>query len=218
MGGVWERQIRTVRSVLAVLLEKNGQQLDDETLRTLMSEVMAIVNGRPLTHDLDDPDLVPLNPSRLLTGKSKIIMPPPGTFQRQDLYCRRQWRRVQHLADQFWQRWRKEYLQNLQARPKWNDERVNLQVGDVVIIKDDNAPRNQWSLGRVEETIASDDELVRQAKIRMATRWLDKNGRRMQDIRFLERPITKLVVLVKNNQEEVSEHTEEGTDPVTANG
>ena len=202
MGGVWERQIRTVRSVLAVLLEKNGQQLDDETLRTLMSEVMAIVNGRPLTHDLDDPDLVPLNPSRLLTGKSKIIMPPPGTFQRQDLYCRRQWRRVQHLADQFWQRWRKEYLQNLQARPKWNDERVNLQVGDVVIIKDDNAPRNQWSLGRVEETIASDDDLVRQAKVRIATKWIDRKGRRMEEPRFLDRPISKLVLLVKHPQEE----------------
>ena len=39
MGGVWERQIRTVRSVLFSLLASNGSQLDDESLRTLMCEV-----------------------------------------------------------------------------------------------------------------------------------------------------------------------------------
>ena len=61
MGGCWERQIRTVRSVLAALLEKNSKQWDDEALQTLMSEVMAIINGRPLTYDVDDPDQVPLN-------------------------------------------------------------------------------------------------------------------------------------------------------------
>ena len=38
----------------------------------------------------------------------------------------------------------------------------------------------------------------------------------MEEPRFLERPITKLVVLLKSNQE-VSEHTEEDIDPVIAN-
>ena len=32
MGGVWERQIRSVRNVLSSLLQKNGRQLDDESL------------------------------------------------------------------------------------------------------------------------------------------------------------------------------------------
>lgn len=36
MGGVWERQIGTVRKVLAGLLNENGNHLDDEDLRTLM--------------------------------------------------------------------------------------------------------------------------------------------------------------------------------------
>ena len=45
MGGVWERQIRTVRSVLGPLLDNHGSQLDDESLRTLMVESEAIVNS-----------------------------------------------------------------------------------------------------------------------------------------------------------------------------
>ena len=51
MGGVWERQIRTVRSVLTGLLQHHASQLDDESLRTLMIEVQAIVNSRPITTD-----------------------------------------------------------------------------------------------------------------------------------------------------------------------
>ena len=210
MGGVWERQIRTVRSVLAALLEKNGQQLDDESLRTFMAEVMAVVNSRPLTYDLDTVDLIPLNPNMILTGKSSVVMPPPGEFSHTDMYVRRRWRRVQHLANEFWSRWKKEYLQGLQSRQKWNHQRANIQVGDVVIIKDDNAPRNQWSLGRIEETKASDDGLVRQAKVRIATKWIDRKGRRMEESRFLDRPISKLVLLVKNLEED------DGTPPGTA--
>ena len=48
MGGSWERQIRTVRAVLAPLLEECGSQLDHESFRTLMKEVQAIINSRPL--------------------------------------------------------------------------------------------------------------------------------------------------------------------------
>ena len=86
----------------------------------------------------------------------------------------------------------------------------------MVIIRDDNLPRNQWLLGRVEVAKTSDDDLVRQAKIRIATRWLDKQGKRMEEPRFLERPIAKLVVLLKSNHEGLSEHREEDASPNTA--
>lgn len=49
MGSVWERQIRTVRSVLQTLLQRHGTQLDDESLRTFMVEAEAIFKSRPLT-------------------------------------------------------------------------------------------------------------------------------------------------------------------------
>ena len=52
MGGVWERQIRSVRNVLITLLHKHGQQLDDESLRTFLIESAAIVNSRPLTVEI----------------------------------------------------------------------------------------------------------------------------------------------------------------------
>ena len=149
MGGIWERQIRSVRNVLSSLLFHHGLQLDDESLRTFMCETAAIVNSRPLSvQDLNDPmSLEPLSPNHLLTMKSKVILPPLGQFQRPDLYCRKRWRRVQYLANEFWSRWRKEYLQNLQVRSKWQGLKRNARVGDIVLIRDENLPRNQWRLG-----------------------------------------------------------------------
>jgi hypothetical protein len=110
MGGVWERQIRTVRSALSALLDRHGTKLDDELLLTLMVEAEAIVNSRPLTTD-GACTLEPLTPNHLLTSKSNVVLPPPGVFQRADIYSRKRWRRVQHLANEFWDRWRKEFLQ-----------------------------------------------------------------------------------------------------------
>ena len=48
IGGAWERQIRTIRSVLKVLLERYGWRLSTTALRTALYEVMAIINCRPL--------------------------------------------------------------------------------------------------------------------------------------------------------------------------
>lgn len=113
MGGVWERQIRTVRNVMSALLSSCGSQLNDEALRTFMCEAEAIVNGRPLTVDGKTAPTEPLTPNHFLTMKSKVILPPPGNFQEADLYSRKWWRRVQHLTNEFWTRWRKEFLLSL---------------------------------------------------------------------------------------------------------
>ena len=126
MGGAWERQIRTVRSVLSPFLAQNGCQLDDETSCTLMVEVENIVNFRSLfVENINDPDFIePLTSNHLLTMKPRRLLPPPGSFQRTDLYVRQRWRRVQYLTDQFWLKWRKQSVQSLQYRKKWltNDQ------------------------------------------------------------------------------------------------
>ncbi|CAG2191402.1 unnamed protein product [Mytilus edulis] len=178
MGGVWERQIRSVRNVLASLMHQSGTQLDDESLRTFMCEAAAIVNSRPLTLDnLNDPlSEEPLTPNHILTMKSKIILPPPGQFQRSDIYSRKRWRRVQFLANEFWNRWRKEYLSNLQSRKKWTAPRRNLQVGDIVMIKDEQAARNQWHLGKINTAHVDEDGLVRKVRVTISADDLGKKN------------------------------------------
>ena len=101
--------------------------------------------------NIGDPlSLKPLTPMMLLTGKSKIVLPPPGAFGEVAIYSRRQWKRVQHLVNEFWSRWKKEYLVHLQERSKWRTKKRNFQVGDVVLVKSEEK-RNKWPIGRVEK-------------------------------------------------------------------
>ena len=82
MGGVWEREIRMSRSILNTLLKIQRRSLNDEGLHTLLIEVEAIINSRPMiTETINDVQrYVPLSPSNLLTMKLKVVMPPPRSF------------------------------------------------------------------------------------------------------------------------------------------
>lgn len=82
-GGVWERQIRTTRSILNTILNNYKGRLDTSSLRTFLYEVMAIVN-RPLTCQcLNDPkSLEPLTPNHLLTMKNKTLFHLPAIMLR----------------------------------------------------------------------------------------------------------------------------------------
>jgi hypothetical protein len=85
----------------------------------------------------------------------------------------------------------------LQIRKKWQCPKRNLQVGDIVIDKDEDLPRNQWPLAKVTKTYPNDDGLVRKVEIQKATINLDKNGRRKNSLSRFERPIHKLTVLLE---------------------
>ena len=187
MGGVWERQVRSVKTILMSMLKGYVGRLNDESLRTLLVEVEAIVNFRPLTAgNLNDESMEPLTPNHLLTMKSRVVLPPPGSFQEADVYCRKSWRTVQYLSNVFWERWRKEYLLSLQERQKWRETRRNFQVGDVVLLKDLDLTRNKWPMARVKEVFPSEDGLVRKANVKVAGSGTT-----------LLRPVTKLILLVK---------------------
>lgn len=76
MGGVWERQIRTIRRVLTGIYDQTSERLDSSSLRTFLYEVMAIVKSRSLTVEtLNDPNVEPLTTNHILMVKSSIILP-----------------------------------------------------------------------------------------------------------------------------------------------
>ncbi|XP_067250257.1 uncharacterized protein [Chanodichthys erythropterus] len=168
MGGSWERMIGVSRRILESMLQKLGpSKLSHEVLTTFMAEVTAIVNARPLVPVSTDPDApFILTPATLLTQKTSAVPPPPGEFGERDLFIR-QWRQVQSLANTFWNRWRKEYLATLQNRRKWQNESSNLQVGDVVLLKNIQAKRNDWPMGIVLETFPGRDGKVRKVEVKV---------------------------------------------------
>ena len=186
-GGVWERLIRSTRSILDAMLLQTGSYLDDDCLRTIFYEVASILNSRPLSLEIvSDPfSDVPVSPNQLLTMKTSIVVPPPGCFRSDDLYHRKRWRRVQHLVNEFWKKWKSEYLQILQRRQKWRKEFRNIKVGDIVLLKEDT-PRNCWPLARVSEVFPSEDGMIRRVRLKVGKS-------------EYQRPISKLVLLMEKS-------------------
>ena len=184
MGGCWERMIQTTRNSLAAILIQHPGLLDDEGLQTFMIEAEAVVNSRPLTLIGSVEDGESISPMQLLTLKSAVVLPLPGVFSREDVYSRKRWRRVQYLANQFWTKWKRDFLPSLQERSKWTKEYPNLEVNDIVLILDDTSPRSQWPKGKIVEVFPSQDGQVRKVKVKTQDSYLD-------------RPIQKLVLLMR---------------------
>ncbi|XP_062592960.1 uncharacterized protein LOC134254474 [Saccostrea cucullata] len=167
MGGVWERMIGIARRILDSLL-LDVKNLTHEVLTTLMAEVMSVMNSRPIVPVSSDPEHpIPLTPAALLTMKTEQTI---QCFQldslcRKDLY-KEQWKCVQYLADQFWVRWKNEYLPTLQHRRKWQQDSENLKEDDVVLLRDKTLHRNDWPLGIIVKTYASDDSKIRKVEVR----------------------------------------------------
>lgn len=134
-----------------------------------------ILNSRPLSYVSSDDTEEPLTPSHLLLGYRVLSLPDPmvdpdtdsddDDVTREDLT-----RRMKHLSktiDDFWRRWRAEYLLELREAhrhfqtPKGAANPIT--VGDIVIVHDENHPRGLWKLGKVEELIQGTDENVRGA-------------------------------------------------------
>lgn len=200
-GGAWERQIRTARSILNGMATKYKGRLDTPTLRTAMYEVMATMNSRPLTAEqISDPHGEILTPNHLITMKSNYLAPPPSEFDETEIYGRKMWRKAQQFAEQFWKQWKSSYLNEITKRQKWETSKKNIKVGDVVLVVEDERPRNQWTAAGVEEVQTGSDGLVRRAKVKLANRYLDGNGKPIFEPSYLERPIQKLVVLLPTTE------------------
>ncbi|XP_073713971.1 uncharacterized protein [Misgurnus anguillicaudatus] len=192
MGGSWERLIGIARRILdAMLLQSVHTRLTHEVLSTLMAEVMAIINARPLLPVSTDPDMPTVfTPAMILTQKTSALEAPSGNFDSAELHTK-QWKQVQCLADTFWKRWRREYLATLQSRRKWTDDKPNIKLGDVVLLKEKQAYRNDWPVGRVIKTFLSNDNKVRKAEVKIV-----KDG----TMKVFLRPISDMVVLLSEGQ------------------
>ncbi|XP_057705305.1 uncharacterized protein LOC130923571 [Corythoichthys intestinalis] len=187
-GGSWERMIGLARRILdTMFFQLKNTKLTHEVLVTFMAEVSAIINARPIVPVSTDPgDPQILTPATLLTQKGTPLQAPAGDFTVSDLY-RHQWRQVQHLANTFWNKWKKDFLPTLQPRRKWQSNQPNIVPGSTVVLKDSQLPRNQWPLGLITQVYPSKDGKVRTVEVKIA---------KSEGIKTFTRPISDVVVLV----------------------
>lgn len=153
------------RKILDSLLMNHKVPLTHEVLTTFLMEVSAILNARPLVAISTDPDVPQvLSHDILIDQKPHSLQLDIPEFGTKDS-LRSSWKHVQYLADQFWQIWQVENMHTLQTRQKWLKNNRQFQEGDVVLMRDDSLPRNQWPLAVVTETFESTDGHIRKVKM-----------------------------------------------------
>lgn len=142
------------------------QRLTYEDFNTIIIQIEACLNSRPLCPLSNEPDdCEALTPSHFLIGQALMTTPHPDvkhiTMNRLSRF-----QFMQRLLQDFWDTWSHEYLVRLQQRPKWKQPHANMKAGQLVLIKEDNLPPSRWILGRITQTFPGKDGLVRAAEVK----------------------------------------------------
>ncbi|XP_062557114.1 uncharacterized protein LOC134221972 [Armigeres subalbatus] len=146
-GGLWEAAVRSAKIHLVKVVGETP--LSPEDFTTLLVQIEGCLNSRPLTPMSDDPnDLEPLTPSHFLIGSSLQSLPDPD-LENVKLNRLDRFQLMQKLLQDFWKRWRREYLCQLQGRNKRWKPPIKVDIGGLVIIREDNQPPMKWKLGRI---------------------------------------------------------------------
>lgn len=179
-GGIWEAAVKQMKRHLRPMMGNHTYTFEE--MSTTLAEIEAILNSRPLCAMSDDiDDMRALTPAHFLIGE-ELILPIPVLRDKPPHSLRTLHELRTGEMQKFWSRWSNEYLNTLQQRPKWKEERENVRIGQLAILKGDGSPAGHWALGRIIAVYPGDDGLVRNVTISIGGNHYD-------------RPIQRLVII-----------------------
>lgn len=179
-GGKWEAGVKAMKFHLKRVIAET--LLTFEEMTTLLTQVEAVLNSRPLCPLTDDPDdLTAITPGHFIMGCAPTVIPEPSLEYEKSSRLSR-WQLLRQLLDSLWSRWSSEYLQRHHAIYKWNKVTPPIKEGAMVLIVDERFPPAKWPLGRVIKAHLGPDGLTRVVTVKT-------------QISELKRPVTKLCLL-----------------------
>ncbi|XP_050357238.1 uncharacterized protein LOC126777960 [Nymphalis io] len=179
-GGLWEAGIKSAKTHLKRVI--GDSTLTFEELSTVLTQIEACLNSRPMTYLSEDPgDPQPLTPGHFLIGEQMVAIPDEAPTDVQVTGLQR-WKLTQKMVNDFWRKWSEEYLVSLNQRYKWFTKKQDPDIGNIVVIKDHNLPPTKWLLGKIEQKHSGHDGLTRVLTIKT------KNG-------LIKRPLNKVSIL-----------------------
>ncbi|KYN03201.1 PREDICTED: uncharacterized protein LOC108773617 [Cyphomyrmex costatus] len=184
-GGKWEAGVKSMKHHLVRVV--GNATFTYEEMTTLLSQIEAVMNSRPLCPLTEDPDdLNVLTPGHFLMGCAPLTVPEPSLEFTNTARLSR-WQLIQKTFESFWTRWSQECLQRYNACYKWNRVSPSLQVGTLVLVIDERYPPAKWPLGRIIATHPGQDGHTRVVTIKTQTS-------------ILKRPVVKLCPLPINHE------------------
>ena len=154
---------------------------------TMLTEVEAVINTRPLTYvNSDFPSVFTLTPAHFLAGGLDTIIPSMDICSGEDTEYLPQrdsaqelidsWKRSRAQLDKFLEMWRRDYLLTLRETLPLTHKKTKSQIlrhpkiGEIVIVKDDNLPHRAWKLAQIKDYIFSRDGHIRSAVIQLPSK------------------------------------------------
>ncbi|XP_045507446.1 uncharacterized protein LOC123703480 [Colias croceus] len=182
-GGLWEAGVKSTKFHLKRVIGETT--LTYEEMSTLLAQVEACLNSRPITVDTSDPnEPAPLTPGHFLIGGPLLGIPDVYNYLDSNVSSLSRWQLIQRMFQSFWDRWSKEYLSNVMIRYKWKSKTSEPNIGDIVLIKEDDLPPMRWIMGKVIDKHPGHDKVTRVVSI------LVKKS-------IIKRPVNKLCILLR---------------------
>lgn len=179
-GGLWEAAIKSTKFHIKRVIGE--ATLTFEEMSTLLNQIEACLNSRPISllpNNPNEPN--PLTPGHFLVGEPLITI-SENNYEKSNIGSLRRWQLTQRMLQCFWRRWSNEYLVNLLHRYKWAYKTPEPEVGDIVLVKEDDLPPTKWLLGRILQKHPGTDNLTRVVSLKCGNS-------------VFKRPTSKLCVL-----------------------
>lgn len=183
-GGLWEAGVKSVKHHLKRIV--GNSRLTYDEFETVLLQVEACLNSRPLCLSNDSKESVVITPAHFLIQDSLLSL-PDNNLLTTNIPLSSRWELLQKLVQDFWKIWNHEYLNTVRQRHKWRLSHQNLKLNDVVIIQEKNLPPNSWLLARIIDIHPGADGLVRVVSLKT-----EKST--------FKRPITKICPLPFQSQ------------------
>lgn len=125
---MWEAGIKRTKYHLKRVIGE--AHLTFEDFNTVLIQIEAILNSCPLCPLTSDSDqLEALTPAHFLIGRRLTSLPARNYIEIPENRLKR-YERMQKMIQQFWSRWQREYLGELQTRTKWKRNAPNyIKIG-----------------------------------------------------------------------------------------
>ncbi|VDK40164.1 unnamed protein product [Cylicostephanus goldi] len=208
-GGFYERLIKSVKEALYKSLGR--AKISYDSLVTVVTEIEATLNSRPLTYQETDCDYYStVRPIDFIQSRLELTFPTEKVKRNTDdpdyhssaelaaLETRNQviesLQTSMNFTCKFWKVWREQYLTSLreQHRTRMSGQRgssLNPKEGAIVLLMDPIMPRNDWRMAKITKVNASSDGAVRELELITSTK------------RTIKRPVNLVVPLEIQDEE-----------------
>lgn len=161
-NGIVEAEVKVVKKYLKIML--CGSVITKKEMYNMLKRIEAVINSKPLFAMEENGHQIYVTPAHFWGGRSVLGVPHP---ERTSFALNK---RVHHQDGQFeyfWKHYKNFMFRDLRTRPKWNEKKDNLAVGQLVVVRDKGTPIMAWITGIIIGTEPGPDGLVRVVHLRM---------------------------------------------------